>query len=112
MQVTDQTIIDRRSKEWGELQDGLQVFCGQGKHCIEMVVMFGQEPSLYEGLNSNYEHYEITVREETEELDLTELAQFPEKLHTYYKDVSVEFYDSSRSAHARLMQLIAEHNGF
>lgn len=111
MQVQNTTLIQQRIKDVGELNDGFQAFCSQGAHCIEMVAYRGTEINTA-GCEVGYDLYEITIHVASEDLDLTELSQFTNRLDKFYTVQVLEYYETAQEAHARIGMLIAELNHF
>lgn len=105
MKMTDQTAIDHIANNADEVNDGFFAFCSQGHRAIEMVKYSKFFPALVC-------MYQITVHTAGDSLDFTELSQFTDKLDERYTIESTEYYSEERTAYARLMALIAEHNGF
>ena len=115
MRITDQAVIDNIVKTADEANDGFFAFCCQGHRAIEML-RYSAKTKRLNGAKGFYNAtmYQIIVYVtiDNESLDLTELSQFCGDLEKEYKIESSEFYGEERTAYARLMSLIAEHNHF
>lgn len=122
MQITDTALIQEQINNATIIEDGLTVFCAQGRVVIEMLVYRGSKDTGRTDQQGrpivlDYDIYEIEVGELRSEdgLDLTELSQFQglskEQLSNYDL-IAHEFYSSAQEAHARIGMLIATHNHF
>lgn len=109
MRLTHTHEINTRIDRSDELNDGLFIFCSQGKTVLEMVENTD---------NSNgAKTFVIYVYAQKKDVDLllTELESFG----TETKDIQDKYtvqerivYTSAQEAHAHLMMLIAHHNHF